>query len=139
MDNNANLETHTFKGTPIGRVRGLGAAHHGAHDWLLMRYTSIASLVLGAFLVVSLILLPDFAFETVRQWIAEPIPATAIALLVVSVFWHTKLGVAELIGDYVHDGGNKFAALAALNLVVIGGAVFALFCIARLALSGGAA
>ena len=139
MSKDARLDAHSFKGTPIGRVRGAGAAHHGSHDWLLMRYTSIASLVLSAFLVVALVLLPDFSFETVRAWMAEPVPATAMALLVVTAFWHTKLGVAELIGDYVHDDGNKFAALAALNLAIIGGAAFALVCIARLAFGVGAA
>ncbi len=139
MDPKATPESYATKGTPIGRVRGLGAGHHGTHDWLLMRYTSVGSLLLGAFLLVSLALMPDTTFGTVSEWLARPVPAAAMALLVVSVFWHTRLGVAELIGDYVHTDGNKFAAILALNLAIIGGAGFALFCIARLALGGGAA
>ena len=72
------------------------------------------------------------------EWIARPVPAAATALLVVSVFWHSRLGVAEMIGDYVHVDGNKFAAILALNLAMLGGAGFGLFCIARLALGGAA-
>ena len=139
MDTDKTRTTYTPKGTPIGRVRGLGAGHHGTHDWLLMRYTSVASLLLGAFLLVSLALMPDMTFGTVSEWLSRPVPAAAMALLVVSVFWHTRLGVAEMIGDYVHTDGNKFAAILALNLAIIGGAGFALFCIARLAFGGGAA
>lgn len=126
-------------GTELGRVRGLGSAGHGTHDWLLMRYTSVASLLLGAFLIFSLILLPDMSYGSMLEWIGNPVTATGVALLLVTVFWHTRLGVAEMIGDYVHHGGNKFAALLALNLAMFGGAAFGLYCLARLTLGGGAA
>lgn len=139
MDKKSTFERHSFKGTPVGRVRGLGAGRHGAHDWLLMRYTSVGSLVTSAFLLFSLTLLPDLSYGTVSEWLGQPIPATAMALLVVAVFWHTRLGVAEMIGDYVHSEGNKFAAILVLNIVSVAGAAFGLFCIARLAFSAGAA
>lgn len=125
-------------GTSIGKVRGLGSAHHGAHDWLLQRFTAIGNVVLGLFLAVSLALLPSYDFEAVRAWISQPLPAAAIALFVISVFWHARLGLQVLVEDYVHTPGNKFAALAALNLAVVGGAGFALLSIVRLALTGAA-
>ena len=138
MGKDTTLERYGPKGTPVGRVRGLGAGHHGTHDWLAMRYTSVGSLLLCAFLLVSFVLLPDLSYATVRDWIGQPIPATAIALLVITVFWHSKLGVAEMIGDYVHGEGNKFAAILALNLAVVAGIAFGLFCLVRLALGGAA-
>ncbi|MGD9472915.1 MAG: succinate dehydrogenase, hydrophobic membrane anchor protein [Novosphingobium sp.] len=121
-------------GTSIGRVRGLGSAHSGAHHWLLQRFTAVGNLLLSMWLVVSLILLPDLGYETVSQWMAKPLPATAMALLIVSTFWHARLGLQVVIEDYVHDAGNKFAAIVALNLVAFAGAAFGLFCVARLAL-----
>lgn len=126
-------------GTSIGKVRGLGSAHHGSHHWLLQRFTAIGNLVLGLFLAASLALLPDYDFATVKEWISQPLPATAVALFVISAFWHARLGLQVLVEDYVHTPGNKFAAIAALNLFAIGGAAFALFSIVRLALSGAAA
>ena len=138
MGNDSTLERYGPKGTPIGRVRGLGAARHGAGEWLLVRYTSAGSLLLCAFALFSFLLLPDLSYATVRDWIAAPIPATALALLIVTVFWHTRSGVMELILDYVHDEGNKFGAMLALNLAVVGGIAFGLFCIVRLALGGAA-
>ena len=74
-----------------------------------------------------------------REWAAQPLVATGLALLVISFFWHSRLGVAEMIGDYVHEEGNKFAAMLALTLAVYGGMAFGLFCIAKIAFAGGAA
>ena len=44
-------------GTSIGRVRGLGSAHEGAHHWLVQRFTAIGNIVLALFLALSLALL----------------------------------------------------------------------------------
>jgi succinate dehydrogenase / fumarate reductase membrane anchor subunit len=44
-------------GTPIGRVRGLGTAHEGAHHWMVQRFTAIGNLVLMSYLVVCFALL----------------------------------------------------------------------------------
>ena len=125
-------------GTSIGRVRGLGSAKHGTHHWLMQRYTAIGNVVLAVFLAASLALLPNYSYETVLEWISGPVPATAMALLVISVFWHARLGIQVLVEDYVHDEGLKFASMAALNLAAFGGAAFGLFSIIRLALTGAA-
>ncbi len=121
-------------GTSIGRVRGLGSAHSGAHHWLVQRFTAIGNLVLGLWLIISLVTLPDYDFKTVREWISGGIPATAMALLVISAFWHARLGIQVLIEDYVHEHANKFACMALLNLSAFAGAAFGLFSIVRLAL-----
>lgn len=123
-------------GTPIGRVRGLGTAHHGGHHWMLQRFTAIGNLVLMSYLVVSFALLGDFDYASVVKWLSTPIAATAIILLVISVFWHARLGLQVLIEDYMVDPGTKFGLLAALNLAIIGGGGFAIFSVAALAFGG---
>ena len=122
-------------GTSIGRVRGLGSAKSGTHHWLLQRWTAIGNLVAIVYLAVSLLLLPDLGHATVSEWIARPIPAVAVALLIVSTFWHARLGLQVFIEDYVH-GANRLAAMIALNLVTFAGAAFGLLCVVRLALGG---
>jgi len=122
-------------GTSIGRVRGLGSAKSGTHHWLLQRWTAIGNLVAIVYLAVSLLLLPNLGYPTVSEWIAKPVPALAIALLIVSTFWHARLGLQVFIEDYV-EGANRLAAIIALNLVTFVGAAFGLFCIVRLALGG---
>ena len=123
-------------GTELGRVRGLGSAHHGAHHWLLQRFTAVGNLVLVLFLVVSLALLPGYDFVSVRGWAQGPLVATALALLIVSTFWHARLGLQVMVEDYVHTPGNRFAMILLLNLAAVGGAIFGLVSVARIAFSG---
>jgi succinate dehydrogenase / fumarate reductase, membrane anchor subunit len=121
-------------GTSIGKVRGLGSAHSGAHHWLVQRFTAIGNLVLVVWFVASILMLPNLSHATVIEWITRPVPATAMALMVICTVWHARLGVQVLIEDYVHEHANKFAALAALNLSAFAAAAFGLFCVVRLAL-----
>lgn len=123
-------------GTSIGRVRGLGSAHHGPHHWLVQRFTAIGNVVLMSWLLVSLVLLGDFSHANVVKWLSQPISATAMILLVVSLFWHARLGLQVLIEDYIHDGGSKFGLISALNLATIGGGAFGIFSVASLAFGG---
>jgi succinate dehydrogenase / fumarate reductase membrane anchor subunit len=121
-------------GTSLGKVRGLGSAHSGSHHWLIQRFTAVGNLLLSGWLAMSFALLPDFTHATVREWVAQPLAATAMALLLVSVFWHVRLGLQVLIEDYVHSAANKLACLVLLNLFTIGGAGLGLFAVLRLAL-----
>ena len=121
-------------GTSIGRVRGLGSAKHGAHHWLIQRFTAVGNLFLMIWLAASILLLDDLSYVTVIDWISAPIPAVAMGRLIVSTFWHARLGVQVMMEDYVHDHGTKFACLAALNIAVFAGAAFGVLCVLRLAL-----
>ena len=125
-------------GTSIGRVRGLGPAHEGTHHWLLQRFTAAGNLIAVGFLVVSFVLLPDFSHVTVTAWARQPLVATMLALMVVSVFWHARLGLQVMVEDYVHDTAPKFAAIIALNLLAFAGAAFGILSILRIALGGAA-
>ncbi|HEU4821770.1 MAG TPA: succinate dehydrogenase, hydrophobic membrane anchor protein [Qipengyuania sp.] len=125
-------------GTEIGRVRGLGSAHHGAHHWLLQRFTAAGNLVLVLFLVISFALLPGYDYATMSGWAEAPLVATALALLIVSTFWHARLGLQVLVEDYTPDVGKRFAVVLILNLAAVGGAMFGLVSIARIAFAGAA-
>jgi succinate dehydrogenase / fumarate reductase, membrane anchor subunit len=123
-------------GTGIGRVRGLGSAKQGSKHWIDQRVTAVGNLLLTSWLVISLILLPNFEHETVAAWLAQPSVAVPMMLMLVSIFAHVRLGLQVLIEDYVHDEGNKFAALTLLNFYVIGAAAFGIFMVAKHAFTG---
>ena len=123
-------------GTSIGRVRGLGSSHSGSHHWLMQHYLGIASLVLTVWLVVSVVLLPNLGYQTVREWLGHPLPAVLLGLFVLINLWHARLGVQTVIEDYVHEHVNLFASIVVLNLVTFAAVAFTAFCLVRLALGG---
>ncbi len=123
-------------GTSIGRVRGLGSSHHGAQHWLSHRFTAITNLVLMSWLIVSFAVMGDYSYSSVSAWLSHPVSALAMILLVISLFWHAKMGLTVLIEDYVHEAGTKFGVLMALNIAAIGGGAFAVFSIIMLVFGG---
>ncbi|MEY4889067.1 MAG: hypothetical protein RIQ75_197 [Pseudomonadota bacterium] len=123
-------------GTGLGRVRGLGSAKHGGAHWVLHRMTAVGNLLLLPWLLISLVRLPTYDYTTVTTWLAQPMAAVPMMLLVISVFWHFRIGLQVVIEDYVHEEGTKFASLTALTFYTLGTAAFALFAIAKIALTG---
>ena len=125
--------------TYIGRVRGLGSAKHGGEHWLKQRLTAIGNLLLTSWFVISLLVLPNFEHTTLAQWLAQPVVAVLMILMIANIFWHARLGLQVLIEDYVHDEGLKFATMALLNFYVVASAVFGIFVVAKLAFTGASA
>jgi succinate dehydrogenase / fumarate reductase, membrane anchor subunit len=124
--------------TPLGRVRGLGSAHHGGEHWLTERVTSIALLLLGVWLIASLLLLPDLGQRTVIEWLRAPSGAVPMALLIVIGFRHALDGVKVVVDDYVPEEGARFVWNTLLLFFAIGGAALALFALARIAFGAAA-
>ena len=119
--------------TPLGRVRGLGSAREGGEHWLTERVTSIALLLLGTWLVASLLILPKLDLRTVMEWLHAPSGAVPMALLVIVGFKHALDGMKVVVDDYVHDEGRRFATNLVLLFLAVGGASLALFALARIA------
>jgi succinate dehydrogenase / fumarate reductase membrane anchor subunit len=119
-------------GTELGRVRGLGAAKDGVHHWWLQRVTAIANIVLMLWFVFSLVRLPALDYSSVTLWLRQPVAAVPMLLLIVSVFWHFRLGVQVLIEDYV-QGPARIIAMLALNFYALAGAAAAVFAVFKIA------
>ena len=126
-------------GTNIGRVRGLGSAGHGAHHWIIQRVTAIGNLLLVMWLLFSLLRLPNYEHELMVGWLSSPLVAVPMMLMLVSVFWHLRLGLQVLIEDYVPDHGIKFGLIIFLNFFAIGDAALGIFAVAKIAFTGVAA
>lgn len=122
--------------TPLGRVRGLGSARSGAHHWWLERLTSAATLILFVWLGVSLLRLPALDHATVTQWLGAPLAAVPMLLLIVSTFWHLKLGLIVVIEDYVHEEGGKLFWVTLVNFLSLFGAALAVFALLKIAFMG---
>ena len=119
--------------TPIGKVRGLGSAHHGGEHWLTERVTSIALLLLGTWFLVSLLLLPKLDQRTLVEWLHAPSGAIPMALLIIVGFRHALDGVKVSVDDYVHEEGSRFVINLLLLFLAVAGGALALFALARIA------
>ena len=119
--------------TPLGRVRGLGSAHHGGEHWLTERATSIALLFLGSWFSASLLLLPKLDQRTLLEWLHAPSGTIPMALLIVIGFRHALDGVKVVIDDYVHEPRNNFALNLLMLFLAVGGGAIALYALARIA------
>ncbi len=123
-------------GTNIGRVRGLGSAQEGAHHWIMQRVTAVSNLLLVLWLVFSLIRLPNFEHALMIEWLASPLVAVPMMLMLVSIFWHLRIGLQVLLEDYVQDHGARFGLIILLNFFAIGGAALGIFSVAKIAFTG---
>jgi succinate dehydrogenase / fumarate reductase membrane anchor subunit len=123
-------------GTRIGRVRGLGSARAGTHHWISQRITAVGNIVLVLWLIASLLLLPGLDYGSVTGWLAQPLVAVPMMLMVANIFWHLKLGLQVLIEDYLHGDAGKLFALLLLNFYAVAGAALGIFSIAKIAFTG---
>ena len=97
--------------TPIGRVRGRGAARSGTSHFWHQRVTALANVFLVTAFVVILVSLLGRSHATVIRILASPFVAIVMLLMVGSVTYHMKLGMQVVIEDYVHDEKWKFLAI----------------------------
>jgi len=122
--------------TPLGRVRGLGSAREGGEHWLSERVMSVALLLLGTWLIGSVLMLPSLDARTLTEWLRSPWGAVPMALLVIVGFKHALDGMKVVVDDYVHEKGNNFALNTLLFFLAVGGGALALFALARIAFGG---
>jgi succinate dehydrogenase / fumarate reductase membrane anchor subunit len=106
-------DTRVSMRTPLARVKGLGAAGHGAGEWWVHRMTAVSNvpLVIAFVIIVAAVAGRPYA-EAVRI-VSHPLVAIPLLLLIVSITNHMRMGVQIIIEDYVHQKGAKIAALMA--------------------------
>ncbi|MGO9357314.1 MAG: succinate dehydrogenase, hydrophobic membrane anchor protein [Xanthobacteraceae bacterium] len=97
--------------TPIGRVRGLGAAHSGTKDFFRQRLTALAMVVLFIPALVVIMMLLGRSHAAAVQILGSPLVAIIMILFIIASTWHMKLGMQVVIEDYVHDEKLKLAAV----------------------------
>jgi len=124
--------------TPLGQVRGLGSAREGGDHWISERVTSAALLLLGTWLLASLLLLPDLGQRTLAEWLRSPAAAAPMALFVVIAFRHALDGMKVIVDDYVESEGGRFALNTLFLFLSVGGAALALFALGKIAFGAAA-
>lgn len=97
--------------TPLKNVRRLGSAKEGADHFWQQRVTAVANIFLGLFLVWLIASTSGHEYDTVKSWLASPLVAIALLLMVSSGMFHMRLGMQVIIEDYVNSEGIKIVLL----------------------------
>ena len=97
--------------TPLKRVRGLGAAGHGTETFWRQRITAVANIPLVIFLVLSIVSHIGASYGEVKAYLANPVVAVLMLALILSAAVHMRIGLREIIEDYVHGEGCKIVSL----------------------------
>jgi succinate dehydrogenase / fumarate reductase membrane anchor subunit len=119
--------------SPLGRVLGLGSAKEGTGHWWAQRVSAVALIPLTLWFMFSLLALPALDYATVKLWLSYPLSGFLAVLLVAVLSYHSYLGTAEVVEDYVRAAGSKIFSLVLLRFsyVLAGGA--SIFAILRVA------
>jgi succinate dehydrogenase / fumarate reductase membrane anchor subunit len=97
--------------TPLSRIRGLGAAHHGTQHFWLQRLTAAANVLLLVILLGVVVTLVGRTHATVIATLSRPLIAVLLVAAVISVAIHMRLGMQVIIEDYVHTPFRKVVLL----------------------------
>lgn len=119
--------------SPLKNARGLGSAQDGVGHWWAQRMTALALIPLSVWFVVSLLSVLQADFNTARDWVANPLHAGGLVLLLIAFFYHSWLGLQVVVEDYVHGKAAKFIMLISLKFLHFIAAVAGIFMVLRLA------
>ncbi len=120
----------------IGRLRARGSAHSGVGHWKAQRVTAIANLFLVIWFLFNAIGMAGAGYAEWAAWFQSPLNASLMVMLVLSAFFHAKMGVQVMIEDYVHHEGLKVAALVGATLAAAALATACVVSILMLATGG---
>ncbi len=103
--------------TPLGQVRGLGSAKHGAGHFITQRVSAIALLFLVPWFLITLIGAVRGGYDGALTYIADPYNAVLILLTVGAALYHMRLGMQVVVEDYILKNSTK-AVLLILNTFI---------------------
>lgn len=87
----------------------------GARHWWWERATAVALVPLTLWFLASIIAHSTDDYGAFVAWLTNPLEMASVALLLVTLFYHTALGLQVIIDDYVHSA-SKPLMLATVRL-----------------------
>jgi succinate dehydrogenase / fumarate reductase membrane anchor subunit len=124
--------------SPLSRARGLGSAKAGVGHWWMQRLTSVALVPLMIWLVVALALLGRADYVAMLAWVANPVAAVLLVVLIPTLFYHSSLGVRGVVEDYVDTKWLEITIITAINFINILLAAASMFAVLKIAFGAAA-
>jgi len=91
-----------------------------SRKWILQRVSALLVAPLIVWFLISLISLSTKDYNSTINFFSQPLFSFLTIILLISGFFHAKVGLSEIIEDYVHDEKIKNVAnLSSLLLIII--------------------
>ncbi|MEL7187746.1 MAG: succinate dehydrogenase, hydrophobic membrane anchor protein, partial [Pseudomonadota bacterium] len=112
-----------------------GSAKDGTEHFWGQRLSGIALAILGVWFAICAAQMPGFSYAETLAFIGDPLNGVLLTLLVVTVGYHSYLGVQTVIEDYVHSHGLKLGSLILVRFAHILLAVAGVYGILKIGLA----
>ena len=122
---------------PLKTAKGLGSAHEGVDHWLKQKITALANVPLIIWFIWSIIGLQGATHAQFSAWLAQPINAILMILLIISVCIHAKLGSQVITEDYISNECFKNFKLIGQKLFFFAIAVACIFSVLKISFTAG--
>ncbi|RDS86548.1 succinate dehydrogenase, hydrophobic membrane anchor protein [Dyella psychrodurans] len=119
---------------PLKRARGLGSAQFGVSHWWTQRVTAVGLVLLGLWLVITVLGLQHADYATARATMAKPWNAVLLVAFLITSLWHAVLGLQVVIEDYVHTRWKEVFLMVAIKFLAVLGALAGALAVLRIAL-----
>ncbi|MBG0810977.1 succinate dehydrogenase, hydrophobic membrane anchor protein [Methylosinus sp. H3A] len=113
------MSSSTFQSGRSGKGDAFVSDRSGSLHALAMRHSARALAPLALIAIWHIVGLVGKSYEAARAEIGRPLPAIALIAFIVVVAYHARLGVENIIEDYVHDKSLKATALLINKWLVI--------------------
>lgn len=125
---------HSHMRSEIAKVRGWGSAHDGTGHFLWQRITAIALVPLTLWFVFSIMHMTATGStqQAVAKWFSRGFNAAAVALMLLALFYHAKLGLQVVIEDYIHSPALKLVSVLANLFIMYGLAALSIVAVLKL-------
>jgi succinate dehydrogenase / fumarate reductase, membrane anchor subunit len=107
---------------------------NGSGHWLVQRISAVALVPLGLWFIFSLSTRADLSRDAWLAFVAEPLHAGALILFLLTLFFHSYLGVQVVIEDYVHHRPRELALLIVSRVLHAAAAVLGVYAVLNIAL-----
>jgi len=119
--------------TPTSRY---GNARASTWDFVVQRVTGALGIMFAIFFIWLFVRLAGADAAEMSALLKNPIVAIVTALMIISTALHMRIGMNEVIEDYVHGKGNNRLAVAANWAVAVIAAAAVLAALAKLVFWG---
>ena len=114
--------------TPLGRFLGHGSAKDGTAHWWAQKLTAVGLIPLTLWFAVAIATMDGYGYAATLAFVADPLNAILLILLVIAGLYHSELGLQVVVEDYVH-GWPKIVTLTLFKLAHVALGVAAIYSI----------